>query len=185
MISQDYEGVGVLLGNGDGTFRSPVIYEDLSDTWSEIRSVATADIDSDGALDVLATDFGKVRVFMGNGDGMLSWHSGYAVLVGATDLRTADLDRNGKVDVVGFWRGSSESWAMRDSFNVLLNAICVDSDGDGYAVEGGICGRVDCDDSDPEIHPGHPEVKGNGRDDDCDGHVDELCFIANVLSHPL
>ena len=58
---------------------------------------------------------------------------------------------------------------------------CTDLDGDGLAIEGVWCGPIDCDDSDPEVHPGHPEVQGNGIDDDCDGLVDEPCFVGVVL----
>ena len=58
---------------------------------------------------------------------------------------------------------------------------CTDLDGDGLAIEGVWCGPIDCDDSDPEVHPGHPEVQGNGIDDDCDGLVDEPCFAGVVL----
>ena len=43
----------------------------------------------------------------------------------------------------------------------------VDEDEDGYTVEAG-----DCDDGDPEVHPG-AEENCNGLDDDCDGGVDE------------
>ena len=42
----------------------------------------------------------------------------------------------------------------------------VDQDGDGYG------STLDCDDSDPQVHP-HAEERCNGRDDDCDEEVDE------------
>ncbi len=44
-----------------------------------------------------------------------------------------------------------------------------DQDGDGIAW----CN--DCDDSNPAVHPGAPEVCGNHLDDDCNGVVDENC----------
>src|SRR5262249_52974802 len=49
---------------------------------------------------------------------------------------------------------------------------CIDSDGDGYSPDGGLCGPVDCDDTNPNLHPGAPEIC-NGLDDNCDGNVDE------------
>ncbi|HLK10099.1 MAG TPA: putative metal-binding motif-containing protein [Candidatus Binatia bacterium] len=54
----------------------------------------------------------------------------------------------------------------------LATPRCTDADGDGYAPEGGPCGPVDCDDSNPAVHPGAPEVC-NGIDDDCNGIVDD------------
>ncbi|MFC1888383.1 aryl-sulfate sulfotransferase [Thermodesulfobacteriota bacterium] len=51
--------------------------------------------------------------------------------------------------------------------------VCTDDDGDGYAVEGGSCGTIDCDDADSGINPGIDEVGGglcdDGIDQDCDG----------------
>jgi hypothetical protein len=60
---------------------------------------------------------------------------------------------------------------------------CEDGDGDGYGNPVGpncTYPLLDCNDNDPEIHPGHPEVPDNGKDDDCDGDVDEGggCFIS-------
>ena len=49
---------------------------------------------------------------------------------------------------------------------------CTDNDGDGYAIEGGACGPVDCDDIRADVNPGATEVC-DGIDNDCDGDVDE------------
>ena len=70
--------------------------------------------------------------------------------------------------------------------NVAALTIYRDVDGDGYgaaAISSSACpipaGYVtqhgDCDDSDPQVHPGAVERCGNGIDDDCDGVTDDLC----------
>jgi hypothetical protein len=62
--------------------------------------------------------------------------------------------------------------------------VCTDADGDGYALEGGVCGAVDCDDGDAAVNPGATEACGNGVDDDCDGLVDTaepVCSAPNVI----
>jgi hypothetical protein len=64
--------------------------------------------------------------------------------------------------------------------------VYLDSDGDGYGVASRLetmtgCSQLtgysaragDCDDHDSNVHPGATEVC-NGRDDNCDGRVDEL-----------
>jgi len=48
-----------------------------------------------------------------------------------------------------------------------VSCSCFDEDGDGVSVCGG-----DCNDADAGIHPGAPEIC-DGRDQDCDGVVDE------------
>jgi len=51
---------------------------------------------------------------------------------------------------------------------------CEDQDGDGFFGKHSNCtGARDCDDSDDSVHPDEDEVCDNGRDDDCNGEVDE------------
>jgi len=59
---------------------------------------------------------------------------------------------------------------------------CTDIDKDGYAIEGGVCGPVDCNDNDASIHPEAVEVC-NGIDDNCDGSIDEgLCCESDIVT---
>ncbi|MDC0748346.1 putative metal-binding motif-containing protein [Polyangium mundeleinium] len=47
-----------------------------------------------------------------------------------------------------------------------------DADGDGVP-DGHCIAKGDCNDDDPKVSPALPEVCANGKDDDCDGAVDE------------
>ena len=57
--------IGVLLGNGDGTFQPAQTYNIGSGT---IRSIAVADVNGDGMPDLIVAQ-GDVVVLLGNGDG--------------------------------------------------------------------------------------------------------------------
>jgi len=98
--------VAVLLGNGDGTFQTAVVYP----TGGDPGSVAVGDLKGDGKLDVVVAQCagplsgcepGEVSVLLGNGDGTLqppvNYSSG-ADAPGSTTL--ADLNGDGKLDVV-------------------------------------------------------------------------------------
>ena len=89
--------VGVLLGNGDGTFQSAVAYVGLN-----AASVAVADVNGDGKPDLLVgSGFFTVEVLLGNGDGtfqsVVSYNSGG---FGAVSVAVADVNGDGKLDLV-------------------------------------------------------------------------------------
>ena len=63
---------------------------------------------------------------------------------------------------------------IRDNCPTVWNPDQDDADLDGW---GTVC---DCNDSNPSVNPGMAEVAGNGIDDNCDGLIDEACFIATA-----
>lgn len=75
--------------------------------------------------------------------------------------RTIDLSAN--TGLPG--GGSGVAWS-----NFCLSGLGGDADGDGYCKGAG--GVSDCNDANPAIHPGAPELC-NGLDDNCNGQVDE------------
>lgn len=50
------------------------------------------------------------------------------------------------------------------AFAQLTGGVPLDLDADGFTSE------VDCDDTDPQIHPGALEIRHDGRDQDCNGY---------------
>ena len=82
---------------------------------------------------------------------------------------------------------ASRAALMTRAIDFLVQWTCTDDDGDGHAAEGGECGPADCDDTDPEVHPGAAEICDNGMDDNCNGLVDHPlegcdCFIGFLLA---
>jgi len=55
---------------------------------------------------------------------------------------------------------------------------CDDADGDHFTDKA--CGGADCDDTEFLASPGMQEIQGDGIDNDCDGAIDEPCFIGIV-----
>jgi len=164
--------VGVLLNTGGGVFAAPVSYA----TGDYPQAVAAADFDGDGNPDLAATswkpqianeatDDTNVRVYLGDGHGAFGQPMDFTTAPGPCALVPADLDENGKVDLV-------TANANDHSLSVLLNAPDVAS------------ARVIFDDIGPHATGGYPGLIGIA-DFDGDGALDLAEVdgdVANVLT---
>lgn len=61
-------------------------------------------------------------------------------------------------------------------------AVCNDSDGDGYSPAGGLCGLIDCNDSNSNVNPSKEEICGNDIDENCD-NIASSCINFRLVSH--
>ena len=92
--------VGVLLGNGDGTFQNQTTF--ATGAGSKPYSLAAADVNGDGRPDLLVANAGSnnVGVLLGNGDGTFQNQTTFSALNAPTSLATADVNSDGFPDVI-------------------------------------------------------------------------------------
>jgi hypothetical protein len=97
-----YQGstqIMVLLGNGDGTFQSPVYYTAGDGPYS----IAVADLNGDGNLDLAVADFaisGTVNILLGNGDGTFQTAKSYSTPSTPKFIATGDFNNDNKLDLI-------------------------------------------------------------------------------------
>ena len=140
-------GIGVLLGEGDGTFAAGAAYSsgvDYGSYFEYNRSVAVGDVNNDGALDVLAggTAYSytagsaqSLGLLLGNGDGTFA--AGIAFSNGNTsnyvgyqwerseDVALADLNNDGNLDLI------IGSYVDGFNFNQTGSVLTMLGNGDG------------------------------------------------------
>jgi len=63
--------------------------------------------------------------------------------------------------------GTADNLTSMGATEMATDIVCTDDDSDGFTVEGGVCGEVDCDDTDDTVNPGVTEIPMNSKDDDC------------------
>jgi len=121
----------------DGTFTAPTT---LAGSYFD---VATADVNHDTGVDLVAVNGPTAYVFISNGDGtFLAAHSYTAGVISASHVRLADLNRDGNVDLIGAddsgytvalgnADGSFGASTFIGSGDIPFNFTLADMDGDG------------------------------------------------------
>src|SRR6185369_10662804 len=90
-------GIGVLIGNGDGTFMPPVGYP----TGSGPRAIATLDYDGDGKPDlaVVNTTVENISILKGVGDGTFAAAATLFAGMQPDTIATGDFNGDGRADL--------------------------------------------------------------------------------------
>ena len=103
LVANASPGIGVLLGNGDGTFQPVVTY--TASSIVDTQSLAAADVNGDGKIDLIVTGFpesgnGLAAVLLGNGDGTFQPAVAYSTGGNANAVTIADVNGDGKPDIL-------------------------------------------------------------------------------------
>src|SRR4030042_756352 len=110
--------------------------------WDKVAFAENIDPDNDGSQYAWGENVGWINFEPSQGPG---------VTVSDTAISGYAWGENiGWINFVPAGKGIKTSWQK-----------CTDNDNDGYAVEGGSCGPVDCNDNNSSINPGANEL--------CDG----------------
>jgi hypothetical protein len=130
--------VSVLLGNGDGTFAAAVNYS----VGTLASSVATADFNGDGKLDLAVVNHGDgtISILLGNGDGTFQAAIAYPAGTNAISLAVADFNGDGRLDLAVGSLGASNATQISillgngdATFQAALNSTIPSADVDAIS----------------------------------------------------
>ena len=134
MVSADFNGdgipdlavamyaantVSILLGNGDGTFGTPVAVN-LPSAGAETSQLVTADFNGDGIADLAVVDNSDsmLDILLGNGDGTFTSAASPSIAVHPSGVAVEDFNGDGKTDL-----------AVADSYSDSIAILSGNGDG--------------------------------------------------------
>ena len=103
VLNQGLGAISVILGNGDGTFRAPIV----SSAPNGSLPFAIADVNGDGIPDAVLGGLNQVAVLLGKGDGTFGAAISTTVSGMVTALATGDFNGDGKADVLAVTNGTA------------------------------------------------------------------------------
>ncbi len=144
-VNQSNKTVALLLNNGDGTFAPKREYATSFDP----LAVTTGDFNGDGKSDFVVTGQEKsntgggiVSLFLNDGNGAFTLRTNFSIAEGLSSVTTADLNGDGKADIVVGDSSNSKLFVLLNSSGkntefseqtpvpVLGDSIINDPDGD-------------------------------------------------------
>jgi autotransporter-associated beta strand protein len=108
-------GLGLLLGNGNGTFVAPVNVP----AGNVPFSLAAADLNGDNHVDLAISDFnnGSVNIMLGNGNGTFVAPVNYRTGTSPISAKLVDVNNDGRLDLLVANRGSSTASVLLGNGN--------------------------------------------------------------------
>jgi hypothetical protein len=127
-FSSPKKGLAVLLGNGDGTFQTPIT-SDSGDRYD----ITAADLNGDGKIDLALAYGNEIEVLLGNGDGTFAPGVNYPAAPGSSRVVAVDLNGDGKLD---FLVGGSQTTTLLGNGDGTFGAPVLYAIGGTFAVPG-------------------------------------------------
>jgi len=109
--------LSVFIGKGDGTFKPGV----HSPVGTNPTSVAVADLNGDGKLDLVVTNFaGTVSILLGHGDGTFQAQVEYPAGSNSNSVTVGDFNGDGKLDLAVV-NGNNGNANVSSTVSILIN----------------------------------------------------------------
>ena len=159
---QSTNEVGVLLGNGDGTFQTPVTYA----VEANPKDLALADVDKQHGPDIIVGTYQgqSIDVLLNNGAGAFAPYRSTPVGKAITGLYVADFDGDGKLDVVA---GGDGQVANGTGYH-LASFVFLKGVGDGTFLQSATANDFPVGSASPtrtESENVTPDLNGDGKAD--------------------